>query len=717
MPKTLVKPSTIELKQPSGAVLKQITAFRSQSLMNSNLIQPIFFPKVKGITHWEELECVGYNPDTSQIEAIVHVKRSSGYSGNLCSLGSPEFIRFFIDYKDGKGFQDLGLSSFRAHDISEAPAGPQHPIAYMAIKELDVSGKKKFCNNEVIVTIRAILSWNQIPSTNPNQVPNYGNMLDAEAVLKPFNFVFPGGPIVIQPNNPILANFSEFNKIQNVTEFDAASFIKINLEKKVSPGRAMTQLLTIANESNNKSLSAQLEKLNLEELGINIDDFTLELGSKDFNVGYEEIVSVGMNTAQDTLGAVIDIKRPVGYGGNLCKKGSLEYVSFFADFNNNGVFEKYLGTTFVRVHDISTIPAEGLKYAVFLKTDLSKYLKKCADPQIIRIRALLSWSTPPNPSNPEQQVAWGNRMDRLVQLRPKTTNQTSLIYSVGNVSLDDISPVTNLAYPGNASRGNNRPWGGAITLKGGIDNSGLPGTTKYRVEYSQNGVDFSPVTLKQGITTINFSNPLNPYTYHLLEDPNGWFPYLANHNPANLTVIQNQVLATWPSHLNEGKYYLRVSYTKLNPIVNPTSIEHSAMVAIKLDNRRFRVDNTPNNTLDINFDIDMTIDGGVCKTYEQGHQMTGKAKVRDQYFGGYDLNIQPNSQIINSTGLINYDAGAVLDNANINEFGPTSDDFNVDTSKLNKCGYTLRLRGYERTIINNSHLFPHGDKYIGFAIK
>lgn len=705
------------VKKPSAKVLKKIALFREQSLTNGHILQPLMFPKIKGITSWEQLECLGYNPELSRVEAIVNIKKSGGYSGNMCSLGSPEYVRFFIDYNDGNGFEDLGLASFRAFNISEAPAGPQHPISYMVSKEINVSQKKKFCSTEVIATLRAVLSWNQIPSTNPNQTPTYGNVLDAEVVLKPFQFSFPFPPVIVQPINPIVSELIGKQALEKVEKLDVSSFIKLNIEQGVSPSRTMTQLMALSADSNSGELMKQLSAINLADFGIDLDDFTTGLDNKDFNVDFEAIESVGLNTAQDTLGAVINIKRPSGYGGNLCNKGSIEYVSFFADFNNNGVFEKYLGTTFVKVNDIQNIPQEGLKYATFLKTDLSEYLKKCETPQVVRIRAILSWATPPSANDPEQNVAWGNRMDALVQLRPRKSNQTSIIYSIGNVDIEDIAADTCLAYPNKTGKQSNRPWGGRITIKGGIDNSGAPGTTKYRVEYSSDGVDYFPVTLKQQIRTIDFSNPFDPYTTHNLQDPNGWFPYLANHDASNLITIHDNVLATWPSHDFEGKYYIRVSFTKDDPIANPASIQHSIPVRIQLDNRRFRPDNTPNNVIDAIFDVDMTIDGGVCKVYDQAASLTGHLKVRDRYYGGYDLTVQPATQIINPVGLITYASGAKLDNGVDGEQGPSDDTFEIDTSKLNPCGYTLRLRGYERTILNDNHNNPHADKYVGFCVR
>ena len=46
------------------------------------------------------------------------------------------------------------------------------------------------------------------------------------------------------------------------------------------------------------------------------------------DTAFEQVVCAGLNTASDTLGAVIWIKRPNGYSGTLCQTGSTEFVAF-----------------------------------------------------------------------------------------------------------------------------------------------------------------------------------------------------------------------------------------------------------------------------------------------------------------------------------------------------------------------------------------------------
>src|SRR5258708_13231001 len=78
------------------------------------------FKAVKSIisnTTYEELKCVGFNPQLSRLEAVVWVKQPSGYSGSICSNGSPEYVRFYLSFDNGVTWLDQGLSSFTAYDL------------------------------------------------------------------------------------------------------------------------------------------------------------------------------------------------------------------------------------------------------------------------------------------------------------------------------------------------------------------------------------------------------------------------------------------------------------------------------------------------------------------------------------------------------------------------------------------------------------------------
>lgn len=90
---------------------------------NANYFGNIAGSKLKPViqlisnTNYEQLTCVGYNPDTTNMEATFSIKMSSGYSGNLCQLGSFEYVRFYMDFHDGAGFIDQGSVAINVHDI------------------------------------------------------------------------------------------------------------------------------------------------------------------------------------------------------------------------------------------------------------------------------------------------------------------------------------------------------------------------------------------------------------------------------------------------------------------------------------------------------------------------------------------------------------------------------------------------------------------------
>ena len=50
---------------------------------------------------YEQVTCLGFNPSTNVLEAVVYVKQAFGYNGSLCQNGSFEYVRFFVDYGSG----------------------------------------------------------------------------------------------------------------------------------------------------------------------------------------------------------------------------------------------------------------------------------------------------------------------------------------------------------------------------------------------------------------------------------------------------------------------------------------------------------------------------------------------------------------------------------------------------------------------------------------
>ena len=144
-------------------------------------------------TAFEEVSCVGFNPDTDVLEATVQVKLPTGYGGDLCSPGSTEWVRFHISYDEGTTWEDVGLGSFNAHDVPDSVdchRDKTKPLVYTVAFPLN-DAKRKRCSSPVLPLVRAILSWQvQPPVGQPHWNPIWGNHLDRHIQLRPRPSIF-----------------------------------------------------------------------------------------------------------------------------------------------------------------------------------------------------------------------------------------------------------------------------------------------------------------------------------------------------------------------------------------------------------------------------------------------------------------------------------------------------------------------------------------------
>lgn len=719
-------------KQLSNTEIVKLGASRKGLLFNRLTTKK--FIKQTGITHWEELTCVGFNPELSQLEGVVVIKQSIGYSGGICDDGSFEYVRFFMDWGDGSGFQDVGLTSFKAYDISSSPPGPQHPLHYMVYMNVDAAQYQKCCHKEVLPRVRAVLSWNEIPSLDPEQEPHYGNTMDVDIQIDALEFSI--GCLIEKGilGKDILKDELLLDGIDIDKAIPRVKKVPMPI-KKLAPAykKARVPDLRLVYDAVYPSFKGKpisnipSTKVNLKmikDLKINLDDIFLALKSKESNVSFEELVCLGLNTATDTLGAVIHIKKPCGYGGDLCKLGSKEYVAFWADWNNNGVFDQYLGTTSVDVHDIDTIPNEGLYYSVTLPVNLSDRLRSDCTPNIVRIRAVLSWSTKPSETDPNDLNYYGNYRDALVQLRKgeSSTGLMDLIYDVGNVAIDNISPGTYLAFPStglldpdDCSRpAMDRPFGGSVRIGGRIYNTGSPGTVYYQVQYAPHGTgSWNPVTYSHTFELMHPDplDPLHPKEVKTITATDGWFPYQEDPTASPPILERTNRLAWWYTGSLNGLFDIRLAY-KVGPPSIFTPIHYSDIVTIAVDNIDFSESPTPNTTIDFSHTLDLVIDGGDCHSYPQGTTFSGHLRAIDQYFWKWRLELQPST----------HTHGAQTDPPcrcydSLTDNGDGNKEWSLDTSLLDPCGYTATLWAYDRAIINSNGAIVHwGKKAVGFSV-
>jgi len=127
--------------------------------------------KSSGDTTYEQLTCAGYNPQTRELEGVIQVKQSSGYSGGLCTSGSTEYVSFYAFF--GGAWNPLGTAQVQVYDLQAA--SPESPISYAVFRFSNLTSMP--CEELAGVPLRAILSWST-PATGPNFVPVWGNVLN-----------------------------------------------------------------------------------------------------------------------------------------------------------------------------------------------------------------------------------------------------------------------------------------------------------------------------------------------------------------------------------------------------------------------------------------------------------------------------------------------------------------------------------------------------------
>jgi hypothetical protein len=128
-----------------------------------------------GSTEYEQLYCIGLDPDTNLLTGVVKVKKGSGYCGGVCTSGSREYVAFWVD--SGSGFQYQGTSSAAVYDFGWLPANGLEYHIFLPVDLLTQMQAQS--EGATTVKVRAVLSWNIPPSTtDPNAPVVWGNSIE-----------------------------------------------------------------------------------------------------------------------------------------------------------------------------------------------------------------------------------------------------------------------------------------------------------------------------------------------------------------------------------------------------------------------------------------------------------------------------------------------------------------------------------------------------------
>jgi hypothetical protein len=685
-----------------------------------NLQESAFKPikKIVGNTTYEELTCIGFNPKLDQLEATIQIKLAAGYGGNLCAAGSTEYVRFFLDY--GAGWEDAGMVAVNVHDIpniTDCANKPDKPLVYVLTQPIEP--KRDRCGQPVLPRVRGILSWNNPPPAGPanaNWPPVWGNVLDRHIQIKPRPslVVDLGSLFGIDPKAklPLELEVIKFDPIpfpdpppfalKELVELygrGPATRVRDSQLTQVEPHRfalADVQPVLAGGELDQQLLSSKISQF--KELNLDWAAIIGALEKTKGNVTYEELTCLGLDYNREWLVSTFVVKKPAGYSGNLCSKGSTEYISFWADWDNTCKWS-YVGTAAVPVHDIASIPPDGLHYAAIMPVDLSGHRQPCEKPKIGRVRAVLSWNVPPSTVDPDAIPHWGNRVDTHVQIKPGDLvgviqPKISILGGIGVANI--FTNTTGLTKPGAKfalwdtfadpwDSARSCPFGGLITVQ-------APPVLfhKYKLWVQNVTAGGSEIQLTSPVwVTDQDGNSSNHFPGF-----GGMFDYLP--------VTQNlgsMLYNRWAPG-GDDLWQMRLELFTGGGIFIGSTAWH-----------RLRMDNTAPSTVAIPPTLDIHIDsGGDCKDFDVDTVINGHFVARDIYFGRYSLSVLPSSMNPNSPSPSSGNSQTAP--------APGGDPWTLDTKGMKPCGYVVLLQVWDRAIRNSvpgQHNYNKDD--VGFCLR
>lgn len=697
------------------------TTFRALVLANPNYFGNIEGSKLPAVLNialnktYEEIGCVGFQPQFNRLDAVVFVNQPAGYGGGVCGPGTPEYVRFYLSGDNGASWQDAGLTSFTAFDIPAGTIGPRR-LEYAVT--LQINPSKTFCFIENFYLVRAILSWNVPPPPNtPAYRPVWGDIHNTHIQIDPRRFILVNELLQAAQATlpPALANTVDLAQPVPLAEpalLDAAALQVLYKGKDVPPHRyALAELQQLVSQpALTEALMAADFPGVLPGLGIDLAAVIGQLFPTDGNTSYEELECVGLNPNQDALVGVIRVKLPNGYSGGPCTAGSREYVSFWGDFDGNGSFETFLGTTSVNVHDYHPIPREGLEYSVFLPVNLDKYRRPCQrGAVVVPIRAILSWQVPAPPGNPNFVPVWGNREQTLIHIKPGRTvaGHPPVIETVGSMAVADINGAGYANGPAQLAGfvAKQSPFGGEVIITGHLANptdiSAGAAALRYRVivndgsgdQVVNNAFAIARTQLLDGVWTFlpgltQTADLAGYYTYR--EDLTG--------GPGNAEIfVAGNVLARWQTAGKTGTWTIRI---EAKDAANVTYFSNS--ITVRLDNAAPVI---PAGSFKI------TSGSGTCGDFVIGDIIEGTYQVTDEHFGALSLSVQPPLGGVFTAPVPNPRTWPTV---------PTTGEsgiWRLDTSGMPKCGYTVRLSASDRTIVNGGFVGFGNEAFVGLCLK
>lgn len=631
-------------------------------------------------TTYEELVCVGYHPGRAELEATLAQKRGSGYRGGPCSSGSREYVRFFVD--EGSGWRDVGLAGVRVTDLDvgrDCEGESTHPLHHTLTASYDP--EREPCTEPRLVRVRAILSWDTPPPADqPDRTPVWGNVLECAVQVAPDPAPSLDDLValddllqVLDLPEPLLPALNQPLDLPEPGPEPLPALAERGLEHGVEPHRfAFGEALAL---TGGPDLTADALNAAIGDFGqhdLDLPGILEAIEETDGDTSYEELVCVGLDDNRERLVATFRVKRPFGYSGTLCGKGSTEHVAFWADWDDSCEWT-HLGTAEVDVHDLEELPDGGLCYSAVLPRSLDELRPECEHPRVARIRAVLSWSTPPSPSDPDRIPVWGNRLDVHVRVSPGPSGDPeepgSWITLIGGVNVGGISASTGrttssavFGFHGTLA-GADRPFGGRIVVHGPL----FPGRDYRLLKRPVGTSTWTPMTdgfrpVREDGTAGPPVTPASDGTVTYLDDNQNFTRILGRFTPGG-----------------DGHWEIRLELIGEG---------HSPVHRIQVDNTAPEID------------LAITSGAGECGRFPVGATIGGEFAVGGPRLAGWKLWV-PDPDPEDGNVPNDVDTGALASPDAVPSGSPWSLETDAPAA-MRPCGYNIVLRARDNTIRNSS---------------
>jgi hypothetical protein len=370
------------------------------------------------------------------------------------------------------------------------------------------------------------------------------------------------------------------------------------------------------------------------------------------------------------------------------------------------------------VHDIPEIPDDGLWYHASLPVSLTAHQQAWCATGKARVRAILSWNIPPTPYDPDYVATWGDWEECHVEIKPLPAGVPQgelvpFIEALGGM------PVALIASSGYASGTNatgltalDSPFDGRILVRGIIanaPNSSQAGVAnvKYRLMVKHpSAIAFQPWlgAFEVFVTEISGGIVGPQVAVTQTPDPNGWLDYLPDFIAPDIVSVDDNLLGVLkPSEQGLHRAYIEMhdpntGVTKFSNVIN------------------FMVDRTR-----VEVDIEITSGAGNCGVFTKGDVIAGTFEIKDKHCSSMTLSVTPVAEA--SGAAVEITPTTTPPTTSLSYAGGTLPTlgavgtWQLDTGPMQPCGYNVRIRGVERTIID-SHTINRDDVDIeGFCLE